>query len=189
MDTIAVFCGASTGKDPVYAEQTRLLGTTLARKGFDIVYGGGHVGLMGILADAALTQGGRVVGVITEHLLAREVCHTRLTELHVVPTMHERKVLMAQLSDAVLCLPGGFGTLDELFEMLTLAQLGHDQRPIGILNTLGFYDHLLRYLDHLTKEGFLKKAHRDMILVDEDINNLIDLMDDYESSPVTPKWL
>lgn len=189
MQNVLVFCGSSTGKDPVYAEQARALGAALARKGYTLIYGGGSVGLMGVLADAALAQGGRVVGVITEHLLAKEVCHTGLSELHVVPTMHERKVLMAQLSDAVVALAGGYGTLDELFELATLGQLGHDRRPLGILNTLGFYDHLLRHLDHLAAEGFLRREHRQMLIVEEEINALIDLMEDYESYPVTPKWL
>jgi uncharacterized protein (TIGR00730 family) len=189
MTSVAVFCGSSKGKDSGYAEQARLLGIALARRGHTIVYGGGHVGLMGVIADAALSHGGRVIGVITEHLLAREVCHTGLSELYVVPTMHERKVLMAQLSDAVIAAPGGFGTLDELYEMLTLAQLGHDHRPIGLLNTLGYFDYMLRHLDHMVVEGFLRKENRLSLMAAESIESLLEAMSAYDSSPEIPKWL
>lgn len=189
MTSVAVFCGSSKGKDASYEEQARLLGIALARRGHTIVYGGGHVGLMGVVADAALSQGGNVVGVITEHLLAREVCHTGLSALHVVPTMHERKVLMAQLSDAVIAAPGGFGTLDELYEMLTLAQLGHDRRPIGLLNTLGYFDYMLRHLDHMVVEGFLRKENRLSLIAEESIEDLLAAMSTYDPSPDIPKWL
>ena len=189
MTSVAVFCGSSKGKDASYEEQARLLGIALARRGHTIVYGGGHVGLMGVVADAALSQGGNVVGVITEHLLAREVCHTGLSALHVVPTMHERKVLMAQLSDAVIAAPGGFGTLDELYEMLTLAQLGHDRRPIGLLNTLGCFDYMLRHLDHMVVEGFLRKENRLSLIAEESIEDLLAAMSTYDPSPDIPKWL
>jgi uncharacterized protein (TIGR00730 family) len=189
MRSVLVFCGASKGQDPAYAEVARALGRSLAEAGKTIVYGGGNVGLMGELANAALAAGGQVTGVITEHLLEREVCHRGLSELHVVKTMHERKVLMARLSDAVITLAGGYGTLDELFELLTLGQLGHDHRPIGILNTRGFYDHLLAHLDHALTEGFLRAQHRDLLIVEQELPVLLERMEAYHPAPDVPKWL
>ncbi len=189
MQSVLIFCGASTGDHPIYKEVAEQVGTILAQEGYQIVFGAGSVGLMGIIADAALAAGGQVVGVITEHLVELEVCHRGLTELHVVPTMHERKVMMAKLSDAVLTLPGGYGTLDELFELATLGQLGEDKRPIGILNTAGFFSHLLAYLDHVQQEGFLRAHHRDLLLVEESIDLLLPRMASYATHTDVPKWL
>ena len=144
---------------------------------------------MGSDKKTASTALDAITGVITNHLLEREVCHKGLTELHVVSTMHERKVMMAQQSDAVIALPGGFGTLDELFELLTLGQLGHDHRPIGILNTNGFYDHLLAHLDHTAHEGFLRPQHRQLLMVEKEMPALLARMEAYHPSPDIPKWL
>lgn len=189
MRSVLVFCGASSGNAPIYRETAQALGEALAGMGKNIVYGGGNVGLMGELANAALAAGGTVTGVITEHLLDREVCHRGLTDLRIVPTMHERKVLMAQLSDAVVTLAGGYGTLDELFEMLTLGQLGHDKRPIGIVNTEGFYDPLLAHLDQAVERGFLRPQHRDLLLVERELEPLLSRMEAHQPRPEVPKWL
>lgn len=189
MQSVLVFCGASKGVHPQYAAVARQAGRQLAEAGYTVVFGAGSVGLMGEVADAALAAGGEVIGVITEHLVHKEVCHTGLTELFVVPTMHERKVKMAQLSDAVLTLPGGYGTLDELFELATLGQLGHDQRPIGLLNTLGFFDQLLAYLDHVAAEGFLRDHHRAMLMVENELDQLLPRMAAFHTKPNVPKWL
>lgn len=188
MNSIAVFCGSSAGFDPVYAETARLVGRGLAQRGIAIIYGAGNVGLMGILADAALEAGGQVIGVIPHFLKDKEVCHTGLTQLHLVDTMHERKVKMAQLSQGVLTLPGGYGTLDELFEMVTLVQLDQDNQPIGLLNTKGFFDGLLQYVDHAATEGFIKNAHRDLLIADADFDGLIEKLLNYRHEPLTGKW-
>ena len=189
MQSVAVFCGANKGKDPIYVEIARQAGRSLVQRGCKIVFGAGSVGLMGEVADAALAAGGHPIGVITEFLVGKEVCHKGLPELYVVPTMHERKVKMAELSDAVLTLPGGFGTLDELFELVTLGQLGHDRRPIGILNTRGFYDAMLRQIDVMIEEGFIKENNRDLLIVDSNLEALLDQMAAYHARPFVPKWL
>lgn len=174
MQSILVFCGSSKGFSPIYEAAARELGHLLAERDFKTVYGAGNVGLMGVLADAALEKGGHVIGVIPEFLKVREVCHHALSELHVVQTMDERKKKMAAISDAVIALAGGFGTLDELFEMATLVQLGQDVQPIGLLNTNGFFNPLIQQIDVMIKEGFVKEAQRDLILVDTDANRLLD---------------
>jgi len=189
MKSVLIFCGSNKGHRPEYEDAAKLTGRILAEQGYEVVYGAGSVGLMGVLADAALEAGGIVKGVITEKLVEWEVCHQNLHELHIVPTMHERKVLMAKMSDAVLTLPGGFGTLDELFEMATLAQLGDDQRPIGLLNTLGFFDHLIQYIRHTTEEGFVKPVHRDMMLIHNDPGELITQLGRLDTNPQVPKWI
>jgi len=163
---VCVFCGSSTGTDPVYAEAARAMGAALAAGGVELVYGGGAVGLMGILADAVMAAGGRVTGVIPVGLFSREVRHDAVTELHEVASMHERKALMYELSDAFVALPGGLGTLDELFETLTWAQLGLHSKPVGLLDVDGYYDPLLAFLRHATDAGFVKERHLTMLLSD-----------------------
>ena len=160
MKRICVFCGSRTGLRPEYAEATKQLGKLLAARGLGVVFGAGHIGLMGVLADAVLEQGGEIIGVIPQSLVDRELAHAGLTELRVVGTMHERKAVMADLSDAFIALPGAFGTADELFEILTWAQLGIHNKPIGLLNVAGFFDPLLAWLAHAGEEGFLKEKHR-----------------------------
>jgi uncharacterized protein (TIGR00730 family) len=155
MTHIAVFCGASSGNDPSYLEASRNVGRVLAERGIGVVYGGGHVGLMGAVADAAMEAGGRVVGVIPTFMTHKEVAHERVSELIMVRDMHERKMVMHQRSDAVIALPGGFGTMDELFELLTWRQLGLHAKPMGLLNVKGFYDGLLAQMAHMAREGFL----------------------------------
>jgi hypothetical protein len=163
--SVCLFCGANVGTRPVYADAARSLGRLLARDGLTLVYGGGSIGLMNECATAALAAGGRVVGVITEALMAREVGHRGLTEMHVVATMHQRKALMAQRSDAFVVLPGGYGTLDELCEMLTWNQLGIHAKPVVIVNLEGFFDGLLMQLDRAIADGVLKPEHRAMLVV------------------------
>jgi uncharacterized protein (TIGR00730 family) len=170
---VCVFCG-SRGGGPIYADAARSLGALLAGRGLALVYGAGHVGLMGVLADAVLAAGGRVVGVIPQGLVDRELAHTGLTELIVVDTMHQRKAVMAERSDAFLALPGGYGTLDETFEILTWAQLGLHAKPVGLLNVAGYFDGLLSWLDHALREGFVKPAHRELLAVDDDAGRLLD---------------
>jgi uncharacterized protein (TIGR00730 family) len=165
MRRIAIYCGSSRGNDPVFENAAVQLARYLVSEGIGIVYGGGNVGIMGIIADAALAAGGEVIGVIPESLLAKELGHQGCTELHITRSMHERKQLMVDLSDAFIALPGGFGTLDELFETLTWLQLGFHGKPVGLLNVAGFFDPLLTFLDHMTSAGFLKAEHRDCLLM------------------------
>ncbi|HYF13871.1 MAG TPA: TIGR00730 family Rossman fold protein [Phycisphaerales bacterium] len=163
---VCVFCGASAGARPEYARDAALLGRAIADHGATLVYGGGRAGLMGTVADAALDNGGKVVGVITKLLQSRELAHTGNTELHVVETMHERKMMMATLADAFIALPGGLGTLDELFEILAWAQLGIHAKPVGLLNTAGYYDRLWSFLDHVEQEHFLRLNHRTSVVME-----------------------
>lgn len=165
MKSLLVYCGASTGSNPVYAETARHLGYLLAGKKIRLIYGGGSIGLMGIIADAVLEKGGEVTGVIPHFLNKQEVGHTGLTQLHLVESMHDRKALMEKLSDAVVALPGGFGTLDELFEMLTWSQLGLHAKPVALLNVNGYFDGLIAQLDRMEQENFLKKETRSRLLV------------------------
>ncbi|XZF12912.1 TIGR00730 family Rossman fold protein [Chitinophagaceae bacterium MMS25-I14] len=188
LSSIVIFCGSSEGTDPLYKEQAFLLGKTLAQNGIRVIYGGAKIGLMGAVADGALQQGGEVIGVIPYFLQTKEVAHEGLTEMIVVDTMHERKLKMHELSDGIITLPGGFGTMEEFFEMLTWAQLGLHQKPIGILNTRGYYQPLLDLSVMMVKEGFLKENNREMLLVSEDIDNLLSLMENYEA-PELPKWI
>ena len=171
-----VFCGSNSGVNPAFAAAAADLARCLAGAGIGIVYGGGKVGLMGVLADAALAEGGEVIGVIPRMLVDREIAHRGLTELRVVGSMHERKALMADISDGFIAMPGGFGTLDEFCEILTWTQLGLQQKPIGILNVDGFFDRLLDAFDHAVAEQFVKPKHRDMIVTDRDVTSLIDRM-------------
>jgi len=174
MKSLCIFCGSSPGNRPAYAALAVSTGDLLARRGLTLVYGGGRVGLMGALADAALAAGGRVVGVIPQMLIDREVGHAGLSQLHVVRTMSERKLLMGDLSDAFLALPGGIGTMDELFEAWTWTQLGLHRKPCALLNMDGYYDPLLAFLDHAVDEGFLEPRYRAALLVADDLETALD---------------
>jgi uncharacterized protein (TIGR00730 family) len=186
--SVCVFCGSNLGSREIYAEAAATLGQTLAERGLKLVYGGAKVGLMGVLADAALTAGGEVAGVIPGALVEREIAHERLTETHLVKSMHQRKATMADMSDAFIALPGGAGTLEEFFEIWTWGQLGHHRKPVGLLNVAGFFDALLGFLDQLAAEAFMRPEHRDMLLVDDDPARLLSRFDDYEP-PVVEKWI
>lgn len=171
---ICVFCGSSTGRSRQYVSAARTVGHQLARRGVGLVYGGAQVGIMGVLANAALDAGGEVIGVIPAHLVDREIAHTGLSDLHVVSGMHERKARMAGIADAFLALPGGAGTLEELFEVWTWAQLGLHDKPIALLDVVGFFQPLLAAIDHMVAEEFLPGAHRDMLVVASDIDDILD---------------
>ena len=191
MHTIAslcVYCGSSAGTRPEYAERAFAFGQMIARRGTALVYGGGRVGLMGKVADGVLAAGGRAIGVIPRHLMDKEVGHTGLTELHVVETMHERKTRMYELSDAFVALPGGFGTLDEMFEMLTWAQLGLHTYPCAFLGTRGFYTPLEQGIDHMVEEGFVRMEQRQSLWFGEEPEAMFTWMENYEAV-YTPKWL
>jgi uncharacterized protein (TIGR00730 family) len=183
---ICVFCGSSTGNGTVYAEAATALGTMLARRGIGLVYGGASVGTMGLLADAVLAAGGEAIGVIPSQLADREIAHAGLTELHVVADMHERKARMSELADGFLALPGGAGTLEELFEVWTWAQLGLHGKPIGLVDVEGYYQPLLRFVEHMVTAGFLRTTYRDMIMVDPNAGVLLDGFADYR--PPNDKW-
>jgi uncharacterized protein (TIGR00730 family) len=173
VNSVCVYCGSSAGSDPIYLETAKDLARTFAARGLRIVYGGAHVGLMGAVADAALAAGGEVVGVIPQLLVDREVAHTSLTELHVVTSMHERKALMAELSDAFVALPGGIGTLEELIEVYTWSFLGIHDKPLAVLNTAGYYDGLGAFLDHATQQGFMRPEQRAKLVVAPDTEALL----------------
>lgn len=173
MKTIGVFCGTSVGNHPRYADAAGEMARLLVRKGCRIVFGGGNIGLMGVVADAAMAAGGYVIGVAPRLLVEREITHRGLSELHVVETLHERKVMMTGLADAMVVLPGGYGTLDELFEVMTLRQLNVHDKPCGLFNVEGYFDGLLTYLDHATEQGFLPPQCRDMLAVDADPRALL----------------
>ena len=168
MKSVCVFCGSSPGSKPDYIASSELLAKVMAERNLSLVYGGAHVGIMGAIANHLLELGGEVIGVIPEALVELEVAHQGLTQLHVVADMHERKAKMAELSDGFVALPGGLGTLEELFEVLTWAQLAFHDKPVGLLNVAGFYDDLLRFLDNACQEAFMKPGHRDLLL--DDIN-------------------
>jgi uncharacterized protein (TIGR00730 family) len=168
MRRVCVYCGSSNGANPVYAEAARQLGTALAGRGLELVYGGAHRGLMGILADAVLAHGGKVTGVIPQKLVELEIAHRGLTDLRIVPTLHERKAAMMELADAFIALPGGFGTLEEFFEVATWAQLGLHDKPFGLLNIAGYYEHLLTFIDHAVAERFISAPNRLKVMVEAD---------------------
>jgi hypothetical protein len=172
--SVCVFCGSSNGNDPRFAAAAREVGLEIARRRWTLVYGGAHVGLMGAVADAALATGGRVVGVIPRFLYEREVGHDRVTSLEIVPSLTERKLRMGELSDAFLSLPGGIGTLDELFEAWSWSQVGLQDKPSGLLNVAGYYDELLAFVDRAVAAGFLKPRHREMLSVSADVGELLD---------------
>jgi uncharacterized protein (TIGR00730 family) len=189
MRRVCVFCGSSAGNRPGYADAARQVGAALVRRGLGLVYGGGHIGLMGVVADAVLRAGGEAIGVIPQALVERELAQGGLTRLEVVDTMHQRKSMMADLSDAFVALPGGFGTADELFEILTWAQLGLHAKPIGILNAGGYFDPLLAWLNLAVKERFLKPVHRRLLLEAKEPQTLLDLMQNYRPRRNVGKWL
>jgi uncharacterized protein (TIGR00730 family) len=188
MRRICVFCGSSQGNRPEYGIAAQEMGRELVRRNIGLVYGGGNVGLMGMIADAVLKAGGEVQGVIPENLMAREVGHKRLTKLHVVRSMHERKALMADLSDAFVAMPGGFGTLEEFCEVVTWTQLGLHAKPCGILNVRGYYTPLLRMFDHAVEERFLKPENRALVLARESPADLLQALDQWRP-PHIEKWL
>jgi uncharacterized protein (TIGR00730 family) len=183
---VCVFCGSSPGVRPEYAAVARSLGATLAARGVGLVYGGASIGIMGAVADAVLAMGGEVVGVIPRSIVEREVAHAGLSDLHVVDTMHQRKAMMAELSDAFVTLPGGLGTLEELFEVWTWGLLGIHHKPFGILDVDGYFAPLVAFLDHAVTQGFVREPHRAMALVDDDPERLLDRLAAYRSPPMEP---
>lgn len=188
MKSITVFCGSSFGTNDIYKEQAFLLGQTLAQQHIKLIYGGADVGLMGSVADGTLSEGGNAIGVLPHFLQSKEIAHKKLTELIIVETMHERKTKMNDLCDGVIVLPGGYGTLEEFFEMITWAQLGLHKKPIGILNIDGFYDDLIRLVQTMVDKGFLKQVNRDMLLISDNIDELLEKMRNYQA-PTVGKWI
>ncbi|CAG4908269.1 LOG family protein [Paraburkholderia gardini] len=187
MKAVCVYCGSSDGARPLYAEAAKAFGRALVKADLALVYGGGKVGLMGVIADEVMAAGGRAIGVIPELLVNKEVGHNGLTELHVVPDMHQRKKMMADLSDAFVAMPGGAGTLEELFEVFTWAQLGYHQKPVAVLNIDGFYDPLVSLLRHTVDEGFMQQKYFDILQIDADPDSLIGKLQRYRP-PATDKW-
>ena len=188
MNRITVFCGSSFGTEEIYKEQATLLGQTLAKQNIELVYGGANVGLMGAVADGVLNAGGKAIGVLPNFLRSKEIAHQGLTELILVESMHERKTKMNDLCDGVIALPGGFGTLEELFEMLTWAQLGLHKKPIAILNINGFYDSLIELTETMVEKGLLKDVNQKMLLVSDNIDDLLDQIKNY-IPPTVGKWI
>lgn len=185
---VAVFCGSREGDDPVHLAAARKVGALLGERDIALVYGGGELGMMGALADAALAAGGQVIGVLPEHLTERERPHPGITDLRIVPTMHDRKALMFDLAEAFVTLPGAYGTLDELFDVLTWSQLGLHAKPTGLLDVKGYYRHLVAQLDHLVAEGFLRPEHRALLIEDDDPGRLLDRLA-ATATPVPEAWL
>ena len=188
MRRVCVYAGSNPGSDPAYADAAQALAQLLAERGIGLVYGGGKVGLMGVLADTALAAGGEVIGVMPQALVDREIGHRGLTELRIVGSMHDRKALMADLSDAFVAVPGGIGTLEELIEVYTWSQLGIHEKPCGVLNVRGYYDALATFLDHAVEEGFLRPQHRAVLSVEADAAELLERFAAYEP-PTVRKWL
>jgi uncharacterized protein (TIGR00730 family) len=188
MQRICVFAGSNEGARPEYVQAAHSLGQELVRRGIGLVYGGARVGLMGIVAESVLAGGGEVIGVIPHALVRREVDHKNLTQLHEVNSMHERKAMMADLADGFIALPGGFGTFDELFEIVTWAQLGLHQKPIGLVNSAGYFDPVLQLLQHAATEGFLQVSKLDLLLLEAEPGRLLDRFASYTPAPVTSKW-
>jgi uncharacterized protein (TIGR00730 family) len=185
---LCIFCGSSTGLNQAFAHQAHVLGSELARRGIGVVYGGGNVGLMGVLADAVLAAGGEVIGVIPHGLVARELAHAGITKLHVVDSMHERKALMAALADGFIAMPGGFGTLEEFCEVVTWTQLGVHAKPCGLLNVAGFYDALLAFFAHALDEKFLKPTHSEIVVAEPDPIALVDRLIAW-TPPTVARWV
>lgn len=188
LSSITVFCGSSPGADGIYTRIAFELGQFLADQNIRVIYGGAKIGVMGALADGALQNKGEVIGVIPKFLSSKEIAHDKVTKLEVVETMHERKTMMNHLSDGVIALPGGYGTLEELFEMLTWAQLGLHQKPIALLNINNYFDHLIALRDHMMNEGFINNNHKKMMIVSDNIEDLIKNMQNY-IAPELPHWL
>lgn len=189
MKRACIFCGSSPGGRPAYTEATEDLGRLLVENDIGLVFGGASVGLMGRLADTVMSEGGEAVGVIPQSLVDREIAHLGLTDLHVVDTMHERKQLMADLSDAFVALPGGLGTLDELFEIYTWAQLGMHRKPIGILNVEGYFDGIADFLEHAVAERFVREDHREMLIVEDEPQPMLERLRSFDPASLTPKWI
>ena len=188
MKSIAVFCGSSMGNSPQFPVVTEQLGALMGSKGIRLVYGGAQVGLMGVVADAVLKAGGEAIGVLPGFLGSKEIAHHGLSELIMVESMHERKQKMSELCDGVITLPGGYGTMEELFEFITWAQLGLHSKPIGLLNVAGYYDALVKLVDDMVKFELLKPINRDMLLISDNPEELLQLMHDYQA-PAVPKWI
>lgn len=188
MRRVCVFCGSSLGRDPRYADEAAALARELVARGIGVVFGGGSVGLMGVLADEVLDGGGALTGVIPHGLAARELAHRGVADMRVVPTMHARKALMAELADGFVALPGGIGTLEELFEIVTWSQLGIHRKPVGVLNVAGYYDPLVALLDHAVAGGFVPPSSRGLVIVDEEPSRLLDRMSAQEP-PAVPAWI
>jgi uncharacterized protein (TIGR00730 family) len=189
MRRVCVFCGSSPGARPAYAEATAELARLLVADGLGLVYGGANVGLMAVLADTVLAEGGEAIGVIPQPLVDREIAHPGLSDLRVVGSMHERKALMAELADAFVALPGGLGTLEELFEVYTWSQLGLHTKPCALLDVEGYYSGIADFLDHAVSERFVRAEHRAMLVVEEDPRTLLDRLRDFEPDAVRPKWI
>ncbi len=188
IDSVLVFCGSKEGTNPAYKEQAFLFGQYLAEQEIKVIYGGAMIGVMGAVADGALSKGGHVIGIIPRFLSRKEIIHEGLTEVHKVNSMHERKLMMSEMCDAIVALPGGFGTMDELFEILTWAQLGLHQKPVGILNTEGFFDKLLAFIHSMSEQGFVAPVHQHMLQTEVDYKKLIHLLNHYNPPPF-PQWL
>jgi uncharacterized protein (TIGR00730 family) len=188
LSSICVFCGSNAGAQPAYVDTAEAVGRGLARRGVRVVYGGARVGMMGALADAARSEGGEVVGVMPEAIFDREIGHTGLDDLRVVGSMHERKALMAELSDAFVALPGGVGTLEELFEVYTWAQLGIHEKPLGLLDVAGYYRPLVAFLDHAVRERFVRPSTRSLLAVSEDLDDLLAALE-ASRPPTEDKWM
>lgn len=188
MKRLCVYCGSSSGRQSDYARVARELARSMVNRNIDLVYGGASVGIMGEIANAVLEEGGEVIGIIPKGLFKKEVAHTGVTELREVDSMHERKTLMADLSDGFIALPGGFGTIEEIFEIITWSQLGMHRKPCGLLNVCHYYDKLIGFLDHAVSEQFIKSTHRSTILIDECPDTLLDKFESYKA-PETTKWL
>lgn len=189
IERVCVFCGSRLGNRPIYRLHAARVAQLLAERGIGVVYGGGSIGLMGVVADAALEAGGEVIGVIPEVLMAREFAHPNLTQLHIVRTMHERKALMSDLADGFIALPGGFGTLDELFEIVTWAQLGIHTKPVVLLNSADYYRHLLASLRHAVDEGFIAPEHARLLVVTEDPEEAVEALLTYQPAVALPRWM
>ncbi len=188
MKSICVFCGSAVGQNGDYAQAARRLGTLLAARKIRLVYGGGNIGIMREVADAVLEADGEVIGVMPRLIVDKEIAHQGLTKLHVVGSMHERKAMMAELSDAFIALPGGFGTIDELFEILTWNQLEIISKPTALLNTHGYFDHLIRFIDHAVGEKFVRAEHRANLMIDDDENSLLDKLFSFHPA-IADKWI
>jgi uncharacterized protein (TIGR00730 family) len=188
INSVLVFCGSKEGTNPAYKKQAFLFGQYLAEQEIKVIYGGAMIGVMGAVADGALSKGGHVIGIIPKFLSRKEIIHEGLTEVHKVNSMHERKLMMSEMCDAIVALPGGFGTMDELFEILTWAQLGLHQKPIGILNTEGFFDGLLAFIHSMSEQGFVAPVHQHMLQTEVDYKKLMHLLNHYNPPPF-PQWL
>ncbi|WP_316858113.1 TIGR00730 family Rossman fold protein [uncultured Cohaesibacter sp.] len=189
MKNICVFCGSSWGRRKEFEDAAVALSKEIARRGMGLVYGGSSAGLMGACADAALAEGGKVIGILPHSLKAREIDHKGLSELHLVDSMHERKAMLEDLSDGFISLPGGIGTMDEMFEIWTSGMLNWHEKPSALFNVAGYYDDLIKFLDKIAEEQFAKQAHRDMLIVDTDVTSILDRMESYEAPRNVAKWI